>query len=386
MPLTINEIEAKSILRKQKKIDSWFLSRYGMNLYRGCTHNCVYCDGRAEGYYVEGEFGSDVVVKINALEVLRRELDPKRKRTPFKPGYVMVGGGVGDSYQPVEENYELTRKTLSLLSEKKFPVHILTKSTLVKRDIDILEKINETSKTIVSFSFSSTDEKISRIFEPGVPSPRKRLDTISFFKNKGIACGMFLLPVIPFITDTNAVMEKTLQDAQEVGVDFIIFGGMTLKEGKQKEYFLNILKQQYPKLMTEYQMIYRGSKWGEAIQEYSDQLHLTFDTLMKRYKIPKRIPPKLFKEILNENDLVVVILEHLDYLLKLEGKKSPFGYAAYSLSQIQEPLSTMLHKLDTIKGVGKTTENIIREILSTGSSTFYEHLLKDEIQNKKFNA
>jgi DNA repair photolyase len=228
----------------------------------------------------------------------------------------------------------------------------------------------------VSFSFSSTDEKISRIFEPGVPSPRKRLDTISFFKNKGIACGIFLLPVIPFITDTNAVMEKTLQDAQEVGVDFIIFGGMTLKEGKQKEYFLNILKQYYPKLMTEYQMIYRGSKWGEAIQEYSDQLHLTFDTLMKRYKIPKRIPPELFKEILNENDLVVVILEHLDYLLKLEGKKSPFGYAAYSLSQIQEPLSTMLHKLDTIKGVGKTTENIIREILSTGSSTFYEHLLK----------
>ena len=119
MPLTIKEIEAKSILRKHKKIDSWFLSRYNMNLYRGCTHNCVYCDGRAEGYYVEGEFGNDVAVKINALEVLRRELDPKRKRTPFKRGYVMVGGGVGDSYQPIEEKYELTRKTLELLSEKK---------------------------------------------------------------------------------------------------------------------------------------------------------------------------------------------------------------------------------------------------------------------------
>jgi len=373
--LAIKEIEAKTILRKHKKIDSWFLSRYGMNLYRGCIHNCVYCDGRAEGYYVDGEFGSDVAVKINALEVLRRELDPKRKQTPFKPGYVMVGGGVGDSYQPVEEKYELTRKTLSLLSEKKLPVHILTKSTLVKRDVDILEKINETSKAIVSFSFSSSDEKINRIFEPGVPSPRKRLDTISFFKDKGIACGMFLLPVIPFITDTNAVMDKTLQDAQDIGVDFIIFGGMTLKEGKQKEYFLNILKRHYPKLMSEYQMIYRGSKWGEAIHEYYDQLHLTFHSLMKQYKIPTRIPPELFKEMLSENDLVVVILEHLDYLLKLEGKKSPFGYAAYSLSQIQEPLSTILHKVDTIKGVGKTTEKIIREILATGSSTFYEHLL-----------
>ncbi len=82
--MSIKETEAKSILRKHKKIDSWFLSRYGMNLYRGGTHNCVYCDGRAEGYYVEGEFGKDVVVKVNAIEILKQELDPKRKRTPFK--------------------------------------------------------------------------------------------------------------------------------------------------------------------------------------------------------------------------------------------------------------------------------------------------------------
>ncbi|MCJ7571358.1 MAG: hypothetical protein MUO82_05735 [Candidatus Thermoplasmatota archaeon] len=338
-------------------------------------NNCVYCDGRAEGYYVEDEFGSDVSVKINAIEVLRRELDPKRKRTPFKRGYVMVGGGVGDSYQPIEEKYELTRKTLSLLSEKKLPVHILTKSTLVKRDADILEEINETNRAIVSFSFSSTDEKISRVFEPGVPSPIKRLETISFFKNKGIACGMFLLPVIPFITDTKAVMEKTIQDAKDVGIDFIIFGGMTLKEGKQKEYFLNILKQYYPKLIPEYHMIYKADKWGQAVHEYYDQLNLSYHILMKHYKIPKRIPPELFKDILSENDLVIVILEHIDYLLKLEGKKSPFGYAAYQLSQIKEPLSNMLHKLDTIRGVGKTTENIIREILTTGSSNYYENLL-----------
>jgi len=128
--------------------------------------------------------------------------------------------------------------------------------------------------------------------------------------------------------------------------------------------------------MSEYQMIYRGNIWGEAIHEYYEHLQLAFHTLMKQYKIPKRIPPNLFKDILSENDMVIVILEHLDYLLKLEGKKSPFGYAAYSLSQIQQPLSTMLNKIDTIKGVGKTTENIIREILNTGRSTFYEQLLK----------
>jgi DNA repair photolyase len=84
--MIMREIEAKSILRKHARIDSWFMSHYGMNLYRGCAHNCAYCDGRAEGYYVEGEFGEAVSVKANAIEILRRELDPQRKRTPFKCG------------------------------------------------------------------------------------------------------------------------------------------------------------------------------------------------------------------------------------------------------------------------------------------------------------
>ncbi|GAI28860.1 unnamed protein product, partial [marine sediment metagenome] len=229
--MTIREIKAKSILRKYKKIDSWFISRYGMNLYRGCTHNCIYCDGRAEGYYVDGEFGEDVTVKVNAIKILRRELDPKRKRTSFKGSFVMIGGGVGDSYQPIEEKYQLSRKVLELMDEYNFPVHILTKSTLIKRDIDILKKINKKDRAIVSFSFSSVNDEISAIFEPGVPPPSERLKTLTFFKNEGIACGMFLLPVIPFITDTPELMEETIRKASEVNLDFIIFGGMTLKEG-----------------------------------------------------------------------------------------------------------------------------------------------------------
>lgn len=85
--MTIREIEARSILRKNKKIESWFLTSYGMNLYRGCLHDCVYCDGRAEKYQVDGEFGEDVVVKVNAIDLLLRELDPRRKRTPFRRGH-----------------------------------------------------------------------------------------------------------------------------------------------------------------------------------------------------------------------------------------------------------------------------------------------------------
>lgn len=265
---------------------------------------------------------------------------------------------------------------MQLLSEYNFPVHILTKSTLVKRDIDILKKINEKSRAIVSFSFSSADDKISKIFEPGVPPPSERLETLAFFKKEGVACGMFLLPIIPFVTDKYEVMEDAIRKASETGVDFIIFGGMTLKDGKQKEYFLKALNKNYPELITEYHHIYRGNKWGNAIDEYYASINTTFDIIARKYKMPKRVPLNLFKDILSENDLVIVILEHIDYLLKLQGKHSPYGYAAYSISQIKEPLSSVKGELLKIKGIGKTTEGIIREILEKGSSSYYEKLLK----------
>jgi len=372
--VTIREIEAKSLLRKQKKIESWFLTSYGMNLYRGCRHNCVYCDGRAEKYQVDGEFGEDVVVKVNAIELLQKELDPKRKRTPFKKGYVGVGGGVGDSYQPIEKKYELTRKTLQLLYEKSFPVHILTKSTLIRRDIDILKQINKKTRAIVSFSFSSVDDEISAIFEPGVPPPSKRLETIKMLKEEGISCGMYLMPVIPFITDTREKMEETVRKACDADIDFIIFGGMTLKEGRQKDYFMNVLNNHFPELTVDYYTIYRGDKWGSATGDYYNSINLMFNTIAKTYKMPMRIPLSLFKDILSKNDLVVVLLEHIDYLLKLQGKKSPYGYAAYSISQIKTPLSGLEYHLREIRGVGSFTEKIIKEILKTGTSSYYESL------------
>jgi len=368
--VTVREIEAKSILIKRKKIDSWFITHYGMNLYRGCSHDCIYCDGRSEQYYVEGDFKKDIAAKI-----LSRELDPKRKRIPLKKSFICLGGGVADSYQPAEIKYGLTRDVLKIIMERGFPVHILTKSTVVKRDIDILEEINRKTRAIVSFSFSSTDTRLSSIFEPGVPAPSERLSVIAELKSRGIPCGMFLLPVIPFITDTPKVMETSIRDAKKIGVDFIVFGGMTLKVGKQMDYFVDSLQKTFPDLAAEYRMIYRGSKWGEATKEYYDAINLQFDTIIAKYRIPKRIPASLFNDILNKNDLVIVILEQIEYLLKLKGRDSPYGYAAYSISKLKDPLSTIKGQLKMLKGVGKVTERIIVEILETGTSSYYEKLL-----------
>jgi len=373
--VTIREEVAKSILRKHKKIDSWFLSAYGMNLYRGCVHNCVYCDGRAEGYYVEGEFGEDVVVKTNAIEILKRELAPARKRVPFKKGYILVGGGVCDTYQAAEQKYQLTRQTLELILKYNFPAHILTKSILVKRDIDLIKKIHKNNRAIVSFSFSSVNDKISSIFEPGVPSPTKRLETLKTLKDEGIPCGMFLIPVIPFITDTFELIDQSVAKAKEIGLDFIIFGGMTLKQGRQKEHFINALKKFNPKLVFDYDLIYADNKWGQAKGEYYDSLHFIFKKIVKKYNIPVRIPFKLFEGLLTENDHVIILLEHIDYILRMKGSSTPYGFAAYSISKLKHPLSTMRGNLSTIKGVGKTTEKVVIEILETGTSRLYEKLV-----------
>jgi DNA repair photolyase len=372
--VTIQEIKAKSVLLKHGKIDSWFISRYGMNLYRGCTHNCVYCDGRSEKYRVDGNFGEDVTAKINAVEVLRRELNPLRKTAKPRSGFIMLGGGVGDSYQPAEEKYELTRKTLKLLQEYNWPVHILTKSTLVERDIDIIKQINKQNRAIVSFSFSSTNDEISSTFEPGVPSPTERLRTIAHLKKEGIACGMFLLPVIPFITDTQEIIEETLKKALKAGVDFVMFGGMTLKDGRQKAHFYDLLEKTRPELVEKYMQVYRGDEWGNATKEYYNSINTVFNQAAKTHKIPRRMPPKLFKDTLIENDLVIVMLEHLDYFLRLEGKHSSFGYAAYAISKLDKPLSTIKNELRNIKGVGEQTEKIIQEILQTRNSSYYESL------------
>jgi len=345
-----------------------------MNLYRGCAHNCGYCDGRSEGYHVDGIFGEEVEVKTNAVEILSRELNPRRRGARLKPGFVMLGGGVGDSYQPIEKRHGLTRRTLHLLHGYLWPVHILTKSTLVERDVDIIKKINQQSRAIVSFSFSSVNDEVSSVFEPHVPPPSERLKTLALFKREGIACGMFLLPVIPFITDTPEFIAESLKKAHEVGVDFVIFGGMTLKEGRQKDYFYNLLKGRYPELVMKYAKIYIGNRWGNATDEYYDSVNSVFGQTARMYRIPTRIPPTLYRDILWENDLVVIMLEHLDYFLRLEGKRSSFGYAAQAISKHDKPLSTMKRKLRQIKNVGEKTEKIILEILETRNSDYYNNL------------
>ena len=279
--MAITELTSKSILIKRAKVDSFFLAGYGMNLYRGCAHACVYCDGQSESYRVEGIFGQDVGVKTNALQLLRRELDPGHHRKPFDKGFLLLGGGVGDSYQPIEQRYQITRGTLELMAEFRHPVHLLTKSILVLRDIDLLKKINAQSKAIISFSFSSVDKDLSALIEPGVPSPQARLDAIRQLKREGLTCGMFLMPVVPYLSDSNHQISEDLRQAKCAGVDFVVFGGMTLKDGQQKEHFTETLNKYFPQLLERYNSLYFGDRYGAANENYYLDLYHRFYSLAK---------------------------------------------------------------------------------------------------------
>lgn len=372
MPLT--EIQSKTILRKQKKIDSWFVMQHSMNLYKGCMYACAYCDGRDEGYYVQGEFSRDIAVKTNAIDILRRELDPARKRKPFRRSFMLLGGGITDAYQAIEKKYELSRQALELMLEFNHPVHVITKSPLVEKDLDLLQKINAQSRAIVSFSFSSVDDSLSEVFEPGVAPPSERLQSMRRIKAAGIPCGMFLMPVIPFVTDSPQMIDDALKQAQAARLDYVVAGGMTLKEGSQMDTFYKTLEAYDESLLTEYDMIYSGDKWGNATSQYTQSLNTTLYAMARRYHIPLRIPQKIWHNLLDDNDRVVVMLEHIDYYLRLRGSTSPFRATAYNISKIKEPLANIRGNLNLIKGAGNTTLRIIREILDTGRCSYLNKL------------
>ena len=373
--MTVTEIQAKSLLRRYKHIDSWFICAMGMNLYRGCTHGCAYCDGRAEQYRLSGTFGKDIEVKINAPELLKRALDPRRKRVPLPGGFVTIGGGVTDAWQPIDQKYRLADAVLEILRDAKFPVHALTKSDRVVESLPLLKEIHEIRRAIVSFSFSSVDESISRIVEPGLTGPTKRLEAMRAVKAAGLGCGMFLMPVIPGLTDTPEMLTQSLTAAKSVGADYVVFGGMTLKPGRQHEHFMSIVETHWPKLTPGYRKVYPGNRWGMALPAYYDKLHRRLAPIARDVGVPLRIPDTLFRDVVSETEKVIIILEHLDYLTRLTAPRSSLGPAARSIRNSKKEIRELLPLLPSLRGVGPATLSIVREILDTGTSSRYRESL-----------
>jgi len=218
----------------------------GMNLYRGCTHGCIYCDSRSVCYQMKHDF-EDIEVKRNAVQILENQL--KRKRKP-----AMIGtGAMSDSYIPIEEELLITRNCLELIAKYGFGVAIQTKSTRILRDLDILKKINEKTKCVVQTTLTTCDEELCRIVEPNVSTTAERFHMLEIMRDENIPTVVWLDPILPFINDTvdnlHGILDYCIK-AKVRGIICFAFG-MTLREGS-REYFYKKLDEHFPGIKQRY--------------------------------------------------------------------------------------------------------------------------------------
>lgn len=218
----------------------------GMNLYRGCRHGCIYCDSRSACYRMEHPF-EDIEVKQNALTLLEDAL--RRKRRPC----MIATGSMSDPYTPPEEELRYTRRALELILQYGFGITLLTKSSLVLRDLDLLQRINSQTKCVVQMTLTTWEESLCRILEPNVSTTTERFAALMKLKEAGIPTVVWLCPILPFLNDTAENINRLLDCCEQAGVRGIVqFGmGVTLRQGN-REYFYRQLDRHFPGLKERY--------------------------------------------------------------------------------------------------------------------------------------
>ena len=234
--ITMHFVQAKGILSQNN----------GMNIYRGCSHGCIYCDSRSRCYGFTHAF-EDIEVKKNAPELLEQALRSKRHKC-------MIGtGAMCDPYLPAEKELQLTRKCLELIDRYEYGVTVLTKSNLVLRDLDLLQSINKKAKAVVQMTLTTYDEELCRKIEPHVSTTRERFEVLMRCKELGIPTLVWMTPILPFINDTRENIEGLLDYCLLAGVQgILVFDvGVTLREG-DREYFYHALDKDFPGMKEKY--------------------------------------------------------------------------------------------------------------------------------------
>ena len=217
-----------------------------MNLYRGCSHGCIYCDSRSKCYQMNHAF-EDIEVKENALELLEKSLLSKKKPC-------MIGtGAMTDPYIPLEDNLQMTRGALEMIDKHGFGVAIQTKSARILRDLDVLKRINEKTKAVVQMTLTTQNDDLCRILEPNVSVTSERVAALKQFREAGVPTVVWLCPILPYINDTRENIEGILESCIDAGVKGILcFNmGLTLREGN-REYFYARLDRHFPGLKEQY--------------------------------------------------------------------------------------------------------------------------------------
>jgi len=293
----VNEIYVKSILNKHKKRDDWFLDDYSINPYEGCSFNCIYC-------YIRGsKYGENMMrtlsAKVNSPELLEKQLSRRAMKREY--GIICIASST-EPYMPIEEKLKLTRRSLEIIARYRFPVHIVTKSKLVLRDLDILKKIDRTSilpadlrpklnhGAMITFSISILDERIAKIIEPGAPSPVERLETMRKCKEDGFLTGVCYAPTLPFISDTEEQLDGMIRNAKDYGADYVFVGTLTLfgnGPADCKTLYYKFLERYFPELIPKYKSLFKIS--FQPTKEYQEELQERSIRICDKYKIKHRI-------------------------------------------------------------------------------------------------
>ena len=291
-------IKTKTILSKVKYGNEWYGIDYNMNLYRGCSHRCIYCDSRSNCYHIEN---FDLVRgKENALYILEKELLKKRDK-----GIIGIGA-MSDTYNPKELEYEQTRGALKLISKYGFGVSIDTKNDLILRDIDLLKEINLKNNVIIKFTITTPNDELSKIIEPNVCVSSKRLQAIKILSDNGIFTGIMMNPVLPFITDKEDDIKKLVRLASESSAKFIhTYMGMTLRENQRNYYFYKL--DQYFIGIKEKYIKYYGDKYNCIVPNYK-RLYKVFTDECNKYGILYNMSDiiKAYKKEIKSNEQITL--------------------------------------------------------------------------------
>lgn len=311
--MAIEKLKVSKCIKKSYTCGSMFMNMYTFSPYMGCSHNCLYCDGRAEKYHFEGNFARDIKVRENLPDLLTSEIKKLREIAP-----IHLASGISDIYQHIEKKLNLTGMCSEILKEYNFPVSVLTKSSLILRDFDNWCKVNKKGGFTLQITVNTLNDKIREEFEPGASPVEERLDVIKEFKSAGCGVGVYMQPLLPGISDNPRDVEKVVQKLADLKVDYIMPWFLTLRPGRQKDIYIDKIRASYGELLPLYGSIYGENRVsGSTTKEYERRFLSDIGSLLKEVNY---LPPHyLYRDTMPRYCEVLILLEHMIQLYQEKG-------------------------------------------------------------------
>jgi len=362
----------KTILNKHKRADHWFWTRYSAYPYIGCQHGCEFCYCRERKYSPYDDpldFANIIKVKENAPDLLRRAL-----------GRVPVDTVFTGDYQPAERRFELSRRMLEVCLDLGFPVFVLERSPLVERDLDLIRSIHEKARAVVAFSVIATPESPGydrvRQLERLSPPAEKRFRAMERFAAAGIPTGTCFMPILPGVCDDEANLDAVVRWTGDHGGSFVLAGGLTLAD-QQRSYFLGVLGERFPDLVSEYERLYPSGSYAPAGYDHR-RLGRRVRELCEQHGLTDRIPrPILPADKRAGNKRIVEHLANRLYAMDLDGEAShrvwAYRKAAWAVEDLDQDVSRVyrtmgLRGLESIEGIGPSMARVVEGLLPAAAS------------------